>query len=47
MKTDPGQISERGSENQQNVEALLAEIERQLTDPAFGAGVDEEEPGEA
>jgi len=43
MKTDADQITERGSENQQNVEAVLAEIERQQADPAFGPSLDEEE----
>jgi len=42
---DADEITERGSENQQKVDAVLAEIERLLTNPAFGAGVDEEQPG--
>ena len=43
MKADPDEITERGSENLEAVERILREMERQQADPAFGAGVDEEE----
>ena len=43
MKTDADQITERGSENLEAVEAILLELERQKADPAFGPSLDEEE----